>query len=283
MIKGIILDVDGVIVGEKIGYNSPYPHTAVTARLKSIEAGGISISLCTAKPHFSIGQIIKDAGLHSLHITDGGAVIIDPLDNIILKSHVIDKIEAKQVVEAYLSAGVYVEVYTVSEYVINAGQQSALTENHTHILQCPPRLSDELLQDIGSLDVTKIMPIANDEADKSRLEAIFEPFKDKLTLSWGIHPIALPRQFGIITAKGISKAQAALEIAEHSGIRPGELLGIGDSTSDWQFIEHCGYAATVANGTKELKDLVAGKGERGFVGGSVDNNGVLAIFDYFKL
>ncbi len=64
-IQGIILDVDGVIVGEKIGFNSPNPHIDVISKLKELRNKGISISLCTAKPHFSIGTIIKDAGLNN--------------------------------------------------------------------------------------------------------------------------------------------------------------------------------------------------------------------------
>jgi hydroxymethylpyrimidine pyrophosphatase-like HAD family hydrolase len=47
MISVIILDVDGVIVDEKIGYNSPWPHPGVIAKLKQIEQSGIPISLCS--------------------------------------------------------------------------------------------------------------------------------------------------------------------------------------------------------------------------------------------
>ena len=36
-IKAIILDVDGVIVGEKIGFNSPNPHPDVIEKLKFFE------------------------------------------------------------------------------------------------------------------------------------------------------------------------------------------------------------------------------------------------------
>jgi len=36
MIKAVILDIDGVIVGEKIGFNSPYPHLKVFELLKKI-------------------------------------------------------------------------------------------------------------------------------------------------------------------------------------------------------------------------------------------------------
>ncbi len=287
MIKALILDIDGVIVGEKIDYNSPWPHPAVIARLKSIEASGIPISLCTAKPHFAIRRIIDDAGLRNLHITDGGAVIIDPLDDVILETHLIPKDLARQVVQTYLDHDVHTEIYTVDEYVIdqsqNTGPHSQLTNTHSHILQTEPHVVTSLAQSSDDYDICKIMPIAADEADKARLIELFEPFADDLTLSWGIHPIDLPRQFGIITARGISKQQAALAIAKHSSIHLDELLGIGDSTSDWQFIEPCGYAGTVANATPELKHLIASKGLSSHIGGSVDANGVLDIFDYFGL
>lgn len=127
------------------------------------------------------------------------------------------------------------------------------------------------------------MPIAKDEKDKSRIANIFKPFEGELILSWGVHPVALPHQFGIITAKGISKKQAVSEIADYRGINPEELLGVGDSTTDWQFIEQCGYAGAVGNATSELKELVATKNERSFIGGTVNENGILDIFDYFNL
>ena len=283
MIRGIILDVDGVIVGEKVGYNSPLPNPDVIARLKQTEEAGVKISLCTAKPNYAIRQIINDANLRNLHITDGGAVIIDPIENIILESHTIDKNIAKQVVNKYLDSGVYVEAYAVENYMLEKNQQSELTELHQHILQTAPVIVKSLTAEIDNHSIVKIMPIANDESDKARLEEIFKPFATKLTLSWGVHPIALPHQFGIITAKGISKKQAAFHIAESSGISTDQLLGIGDSTSDWQFIEHCGYGATLENGSPELKDLIRSKETQSHFGGSVDTNGILDIFDYFKL
>ena len=283
MIKGIILDVDGVLVGERVGYNSPYPHPDVLRRLKNIRAKGIVVSLCTAKPYYAIQSIIDEAGLNNLHITEGGAVIIDSIDNIILKTHFIDKKLTQQVLKTYLDAGVYVEAYALNEYLIDKSQVSELTKAHTHILQHEPRIADSLLDEVADLDICKIMPVAKDEGDQPKLKELFTPFMDKLTLSWGVHRYALPHQFGIITENDISKQQAAFEIAQSSKLKPEELLGIGDSTSDWQFIEHCGYAATMENGSDKLKQLIAVKKDRAHIGGSVDENGVLAIFDYFNL
>lgn len=282
MIKGIILDIDGVIVGEKIGYNSPWPHPDVIAKLKEIESSGVAISLCTAKPHYAVRKIIDDANLNSLHITDGGAVIIDPIDNKVLKAYAIDKALAKRVIKTYLNAGVYVEAYTLDGYVLDRSQESELTATHTHILQCEPRIVDSLVDILDQLDICKIMPVAKNEAGKSRVVSLFKEFEEDLTLSWGVHPIALPHQFGIITAHGISKRQAAQEIENHLNIHPTYFLGIGDSTSDWQFMQDCGYVATVENGTDELKKLVLSKDKR-FIGGHVDGTGVLDIFAHWEI
>jgi HAD superfamily hydrolase (TIGR01484 family) len=284
MIKGIILDVDGVIVGEKIGYNSPYPHPEVIARLKGIEEKGVPISLCSGKPHNSIEKIIRDANLHNLHITNGGSVVIDPIDNVLLKSHTLDKKAAHTVLEVFLQNGFYSEIYTVEEYFIQADQKRPLTEIHTYIMQNAPHVVDSLLAVIDTLDVVKIMPVAQNEGEKQKLAALFKPYEHLLTLSWGVHPIANPHQFGIVTAKGISKQQAVAEIAERTGIREDEFLGVGDSTSDWQFIEQCGYAGSLSNGSSELKELITTKGSRGYIAkNSVDDNGILQVFDYFNL
>lgn len=284
MIKGIILDVDGVIVGDKIGFNSPYPHADVIKRLKEIRKKGIIVSLCTAKPHYSIRRIIEDAQLNNFHITNGGSVIINPIDNLIYKKHIINKEIVPKILNIYLKSKVYTEFYTVEDYFIQRDQQNKLTKTHTHILQQSPKIILSLIEEAKNQDVVKIMPVAKDKKDKERLTELFEPFKNELTLSWGIHPIALPHIFGIITPKGISKKQAVFEIASNYHIKPEELLGIGDSTSDWQYMESCKYVGTLENGSDELKKLIKSKEKNNYVmGRSVDENGIIDILNYFKL
>src|SRR5438067_7712890 len=111
MIKAIITDIDGIIVGEKIGFNSPHPNNKVLHALRTIREKGIPICLCSGKPHYAIGEIIKRAKLHNPHITDGGAVTIDPIDNIIVEKHILDKKLAKEVLCTCRANNVYVEFY----------------------------------------------------------------------------------------------------------------------------------------------------------------------------
>lgn len=283
-IKGIILDVDGVIVGEKIGFNSPNPHDDVINKLKQLRTEGISISLCTAKPHFSIGEIIKKAGLDNYHIADGGSVIINPINNTIVKKHILDKNIVKQILEVYIKNGVYTEIYTVDNYYIQKSQENDITPKHRHILQENPVMLDNIVEESVKYDVTKIMPIALDEEDQVRVTKMFEEMNTGLTLSWGIHPIANPLKFGIITAPGISKKQGAIEISKNMNIPLENILAVGDSTSDWQFIELCGYGAAMANASDKLKELVKTKEKNHhYVGNkTVDENGILEILEYFE-
>ena len=98
-----------------------------------------------------------------------------------------------------------------------------------------------------------------------------------------MHPVVLPLQFGIVTAKGISKTEGAKLISRSLKVPFKNMLGVGDGPSDWQFIKLCQYAASMGNGKQELKVLVSSKDKNGFVGPSVDQNGIIKIFENFNL
>ncbi len=284
MIKAIILDVDGVIVGEEAGFNFPLPHAEVMERLRSIREKGIPISLCTSRPHWSVEKIITGAELDNLHISLAGGVIIDPIDNVVLEKHPIEPIKAREVTQMYLENGAYTELYTLDNYILQADQvRDFLTTQHAKILQKQPLIVDSLLDEIDKHEIFKVMPVGTDESDRIRLNALFEPFAEDLVISWAIHPSANPHKFANITARGISKRQATTTLAQNLGIQPSEILGVGDGISDWQFMELCGYAAAMGNASNNLKELVTSRDEKSFIGQSVDQNGILGIFDHFGL
>ncbi len=282
-IKGIILDVDGVIIGEKKGRNFPFPNQEVINSLKKAKSKGIKISLCTAKPFFAIKKIVEDAKLDNPHITDGGSVVINPIKNQILSSHFIETSLAQKVMDVYLKNQVYAEFYTLDDYFLQKDQACELTKKHAEILQKQPKKVFSLLKEASNKRITKIMPVAKNEQDKERVIELFELFEKELMLSWGVHPTALPFQFGIITPKGISKKSAAEQIIQSEKINFNNVLGIGDSSSDWQFIELCKYGGAVGNASEKLKELVLSKGKRGFVGPNVDDNGIINILKHFDV
>lgn len=281
MIKGLILDVDGVLVGGKQGYNWPNPHVEVLAVLKTLREQGLIVSLCTGKGTFAIHTIVDAAHLDNVHIGDGGAVVIDPLHNTILDHHIIDRSSVKQITKTMQENDIYVELYTKDGYYIQKDTKGEITDKHAAILYREPNVVDSLSATIDTIGVVKIMPIAKNEQDKQRVAELFSPWGTILTLQWGIHPTALPSQFGLITKKGISKKQAAETISHHTGVSLEDMLGVGDGMTDWQFMDICGYAGAMGNATGELKEKVASKGEHGYIGKSVDENGILDILSHF--
>lgn len=281
MIQAIILDIDGIIVGEKIGYNSPNPHPDVISALQRISDKDVPIILCTAKPHYAITDIIQEAHLANPHITDAGALIINPIDNTVIAQHILAKHLVKEILQVLLKENVYTEFYTVDNYFIQKSQASDISPKHAHILQRKiVELADIALASV-KYDITKIMPIAKNTEDKKRVAKILEKFAGNVSISWGVHPVALPLQFGIITALGSSKKEGAEDTIRSLGLDFSHVLGIGDSVSDWQFMQLCGYKATLENGAEELKEKLSG--EKDFISKkSVDENGILEVLEHFS-
>jgi HAD superfamily hydrolase (TIGR01484 family) len=281
MKKAIILDVDGVIIGEKKGVNTPHPHPEVMATLKRMRESGIPIVLCTAKPAFGIEYEIKEAHLDNPHIADGGGLLVDNKGKVYEK-FTLETSLAKRVIQRLFEMDVYTEVYTADDYIIQADQEGDITDKHAFVLQRRPQIVNSLLDFCDSHEITKIMQVVGDESCKPFGDEVFAPFKNESTMIWAIHPPILPLQFGIITALGISKPQGARTVAKILNVPLENMLAVGDSTSDWKFMSLCGYVGAMGNATTELKDLIKEKGDGRFiVGGRVDENGILDILNWY--
>lgn len=282
-IKAIVLDVDGVIVGDKAGYNAPYPPAAVIDNLKQIRKSGIYIILCSAKPYYSVKKIVDDAHLNNIQTALAGGLLIDSTNNKVIKKHVIENNAAIELVKIFLEKNIYTEIYTNDNYYIQKSQQDNLTKLRNDTLLFKPIIVDNLVDQITRSEIIKIIPIARNYDGKKIIEEIFLNFNNKLMMGWGTQPTIKDHYFGNTTAYGVSKKQSVLEIVNLYGITAKEVLGVGDNLTDWDFIGICGYAGAMGNATQELKKLIQSKGKNGYVGKSVNENGVLDIFEYFGL
>lgn len=284
MIKAIILDVDGVIVGDKTGVNFPLPHTDVIQKFQKLHAQGLPIILCTGKFNFAIQEIIKQAKLDNPHITDGGALIINPIKNQVIKKHIIEKDVVKECAKKCLEQNIYVELYTPQAFFIQKNQVSEFTDKRIKVLQMGAAIVDSLTLLAEQEDIIKIIAFVDNDSKMPQLEKIMSNFGDKITFTWSSHPFLKPVRPGLITAPNVSKAHAAKEAVESLGLSFKDILGVGDTLSDWSFMELCKYAATLENGEEQLKELVKTKGEGNyFISPHVNDNGIFEILNYFQI
>jgi len=285
MIKGVVLDVDGVLVGDTPGFNFPDPNKEVITALKKIHEKGISVVLCTGKGGFSIEKIVKDANLTGVHIADAGSIMIDPIEGKVVKTYPIQKETLKNITKVCIANTIYTEFYGIEKYYVQKNQENELTEKHTKVLQKPPILPENVEDVTQKEDIIKLLLIANGEDEKKKIENVLSPFQHEVTLFWTIHPSLLPHEFYVITSKGVSKKSAMQEIFEKIFYIPfSEVLGVGDTMGDWEFMDTCKFVGVMGNAPEKLKQLARGKdGGRFYIGPSVENNGILDIFSYFGL
>ncbi len=281
MIKAIITDVDGVMVGKQPGINFPLPHSDIIAALAQVRRHGMPIVLCSAKYWSAIEGIISQAKLANPHITDSGALIIDPSGKPqIIEQHVIHPATVRN----YLAHDTaYTEVYTPTTYYVRQGLEPAFTRRRSELLMLEPTVVDSLAETVQALDVIKIISFANDESDMPRIESQVKRLGTAVHYIWSHHPRIMPKRPCVITAPGISKARAARQVATRLEVGLEEVLGIGDSPADWNFMELCGYAATVGP-NETLRRLATQKGPNHYFHAStVNDHGLLEIFAYFGI
>lgn len=279
-----MLDVDGVIVGDKEGFNFPHPNKDVIAALRKVRQNGVFVCLCTGKMAFAIGKIVRDAHLNNMHIVDGGALGIDPIDKKVSFQYTIDPSKALQLVHFYLLHNIYMEIYTKAEYFVFKRKINEYTKLHSAVLQREPRLVDDVDFILKEKDITKIFLIASNDDQKEFVDKSFaERFSKDMALGWTSNPNLKGWRLGLVTVKGVSKRKGVEDISKSINVPLDNILGIGDTMHDWPFIEICGYGATMADASEKLKGLVTLKGEHGYVGKSVNENGVIDVLKHFGL
>ncbi len=283
MVKLIIMDVDGVIVGHKKGVNFPYPSPKVLSALKKVRQIGIPVVLCSGKYHPVIEPIILQANLDNPHITDAGSLIINPIAKEVYSFN-IETVLVSSIINVCLQNYIHTEMYSIDDYFTQKNIGGEILPQRIAILQRNPIVVESLAKEAEKHNVIKLIIVSRNEEERRKTEKILEKFQGQITSTWTMHPSTKEWEYCVITSTEASKAHAARTVAEELGISFEETLGVGDTLGDWEFMKLCGYAATMEDASPELKRLVESKGEgKYFVGPSVNDDGILKILDYFLM
>lgn len=272
MVKLIVLDVDGVIVGHKIGVNFPYPNKKVISRLKEIRQSGIPIVLCSGKSRWPIEPIILKANLNNPHITDGGGLIIDPVAKKIIRSFSIEKDVVLDFINTSVENKIFIEAFSADDYFIPKYSPSEQVSQRTLIMQRQPKIVDSIADEASKHEIIRLQPIIFNKQDKEKIEKLFSHLKGRLKFIWTMHPSTKPWEYYLATAPDASKANAVKEVAKSLNISLDDALGVGDTMGDWEFMKFCGHTAAMGNAPDELKKLSQ------FTAPSVDDDGILEVF-----
>lgn len=282
MIKLIVLDVDGVIVGHQPGINFPYPKQEIIDALKKVRQKGIAVVLCSGKFYPAVEEIVHRAHLDNPHITDSGSLIIDPIAKKTIGSYYMDKDLVTKILTTCLENNIHIEAFSDTDYFMQQGVSDLVKYKRSQIFQTSPVIVKSIVDEAKEHHIIRFTAIAFNEKDKEKIERILQPFDGLVKTVWTSNPSTHPWKYFLMTALNASKAAALTKVAKSLNIPLENTLGVGDTLGDWEFMKLCGYAATMADAEEELKQEVRTKGEGKYlIGPSVDEDGILKIFDYF--
>lgn len=281
MINHIILDVDGVLVGNKKGFNFPKPNLKVQQKLFNLQNEGKSVTLCTGKGWYSLEKILSDIGLEGNHVADGGGIVGKlemTSDTLIVNT--IGKKEINELYEESLKNSLFLELHTLDGFSVDKSANKTYVKTHESILETKATIL-ESIRDIGDNVVKAVLIYMLDE--KNKVKNIQKSLSN-LTFSFSSHPLFEEIEIAIITRNDISKETGIKSVAEIDSIDFSEALAVGDNISDWQFMHLCKYVATLENGKEALKEKINKKhNSEGFIGPHVNDNGILKILKYFNI
>lgn len=282
MIKAVVLDVDGVIIGTLHGENFPNPSNKVSESLRKINTGGIPVSFLSAKTAFAVANNIKSTGIDSIHVSDGGAVLYNPIQNKILHELTVTTSDVRTILSS-VPPTTYVHIFTTEGcYMEKKYFDTPFTKRYAKIISRDPIAVDSLSRIADTERVTKINLYAMSDEERRSLNSTIKKLNVQVSLAWSSNPY-LSGYVGVITSKGVSKRSGVEALASEFGIGLNEILAVGDTAHDWDFISACGYKGIMGNATEELKAKANFDDEHTYLGGHVDEDGVLDILRHFEL
>jgi HAD superfamily hydrolase (TIGR01484 family) len=282
MIKAVVLDIDGVVVGSREGVNFPHPSKKISAALRAIHSSGIPVSFLSAKTAFAVAKDIKAVYLDTIHIADGGATLFNPIQNQLIHQTALHSDDVVALISA-LPATTYLNLFSITDYYLAQHLVNDFTNRYQKVVGQSPVLTNDLLEIAKTQSIAKLNICVATDQKKEEVTNIISQLSGNYTFRWTEHPHIPSMQVMVVTAMGVSKRSGVTYLAKTLGVSLDEILGVGDTLNDWDFIELCGYKAAMGNAVVALKEKIREEYPRHTIGGHVDEDGLLDVFRYFAL
>lgn len=272
-INTIVLDLDGTLLNSKKEIS---PKTK--AALLKAQQAGIKLILASGRPTPAMTQIAKQLEMdkhHGFLISFNGASVIDCEDNTVLFDQHIDRDTAKALfrhlenfdVIPMISNKNYLYVNDVYNNEINPRSHIENDGSTMNIIQYESRPAHYSLREMTSFaeevdfDLHKILVAADPVYLLENHKAIDEPFRDHLSCVFSA-PF-----FYEFTDKGVDKGNTMNRVLGPLGIKPENVMALGDGHNDKTLIQYAGLGIAMGNAEDEVKaiakDVTASNDEDG--------------------
>lgn len=254
-IKLIITDLDGTFLADHAALSAENIRAVQAAREK-----GVVVSACTTRNWCAAKEIVQAACFDGVTACCNGGSYVKTQDGTVLKKHCLPEEAVRGLVEESLALGAKAALHTYWQtYVGNESISPKHLLEEFAVKRC--RDADEMMAAAG--DAVEMVEVVG--RDGEQMPGIWR----KRLMAYGQFYIANQNR-GVyhITMPPASKLQAAQALARAQGLRPSQVMCLGDTYNDTEMIGWAGLGIAMGNaeeGVKEKADYVAkDNNEHGF-------------------
>lgn len=220
-IKGILIDLDGTLIG---------PDERITCRVlhavKKI-AKLIAVSIATGREPRDVIKYARELNLTAPQISDNGALILDPNTKQGLWSAPLGRSNSTRVMEVIASRNYDFIATHPGGTIDEKNEINHLDLIRISALNLEERIADNLVKEMTDTETMNIVKV-------------FLPYNGL----WAVD----------FTDAGVNKATAANKMASMVGIKTSQFAAIGDSYNDLPMLKVAGLSIAMGNAPDELKD-----------------------------
>lgn len=244
MYKLIAIDLDDTLLNNQweIGEKDK------KALLQAKEAG-VMVVLATGRMYRAALKYAKELSLKTPMIVYQGALVINYLNQEIIKQYSLPLDKAIEVIEEVAPYGYHINLYEGDELII--AKQTKESLRYEEMSGCKARVVGNLK---AYLKKEQIAPIKILVATKEEeLDLIIPSLKEKFGSS--LHIAKSKPYFLEFSHPLANKGHALAELALQYGIKPEEIIAIGDGYNDIEMISFAGLGVAMGNGCLEVKKI----------------------------
>lgn len=244
----------------------------VKEAIAEAQARGVRVILATGRMFSSSVAFARELGIADPYITYNGALVMDPEGKVHL-SDPVPRPLVLEVIELAAREGVTLNLYVDDRLCVSEVNEDV--EFYNSIAKVEPLVVGDLRAFIEQLQpdqhVHKALIIAEPEHVARLQPQVEQDFQGRL------EAVMSRDRFVEMTGAGVSKGRTLAKLCEMWGIRPEEVLAVGDHFNDVTMLRFAGVGAAMGNAPAEVQaaaDVVVG---------TVDEGGVAEAIERFVL
>lgn len=241
MIKMVVTDIDGTIANKEGNITDN-----VKKMIKKLSANGVKVVLATGRMFRATYPVLQELELDTPIICYQGGFIKNFKTNEVLYSKYTDVKLAHDVIDYFRANNVHINVYV--DDVLFVEQDDEYIKNYIE----NRNIIYTVVDDLKKVEMNRLHKVLGIDNNPDKITFVTEELKTKYKDS--LYIIRSTPYFCEVSNPDASKASSLCFLRDYWGIKPDEVLAIGDQDNDIDMIEVAGIGVSMGNGTEHLKN-----------------------------